>query len=148
MLQAPNVRSSKAIYFFNWTDEKFVYSWNSEPYEFEPKQRMLFPEGIAYHFAKHLAEHTYNSKNTIYNLAQLEEQIEKGLIREGGVDGLSEEKMRIMAMNAKTAVVPEVKAEAPVVPPVEKPKKKGGRPKKVKVEEAVKSPDLAEFVGA
>lgn len=148
MLQAPNVRGAKAIYFFNWTDKPFVYTWNKEPYEFEPKQRMLLPEGIAYHFAKHLAEYTYNSVNKPYNLAELELQIEKALIHEGGVEGVSEEKMRILAMNSK---VETVKAEAPVVKaeaPVEKPKKKGGRPKKVKVEEVVKSPDLAEFEGA
>lgn len=149
MLETPNVRSSKAIYFFNWTDESFTYPWNNEPYEFAPKQRMLFPEGIAYHFAKHLAEHVYNSKNTNYNLAQLQETIDKGLIQEGGISGVSDEKMRIMAMNSKPEMVqPEVKAEIKAEAPVEKPKKKGGRPKKVKVEVAVKSPDLAEFVGA
>lgn len=150
MLQTPNVRGSKAIYFFNWTDKKFVYPWNKEPYEFEPKQRMLLPEGIAYHFAKHLAEHTYNSVNKPYNLAELEVQIEKALIREGGVEGMSEEKMRIMAMNSKVENT-VVKDDVPVEQSVEKPKKKGGRPKKVKVEEPkveAKSGDLAEFEGA
>lgn len=139
--------SSSAIYFFNWTDEKFTYPWNNEPYEFAPKQRMLFPEGIAWHFAKHLAEHHYNKDNVAYNLAQLAETIEKGLIRDGGVTGVSDEKMRILAMNSKDSSDKAVKESASEV----KPKKKAGRPKKaVEVTEAPKEvvkEDLAEFAG-
>lgn len=138
MLAVPDKMSSKAIYFYNWTEYPFTYPWNNEPYSFEPKQRMLFPEGIAYHFAKHLAEEFYNRVNKSYNLAELQIQIDKGLIREGGIEEASDEKMRILSMNQPIAPVVEAKAE-------EKPKKKIGRPKKVAVE-PVKD-DLAQFEG-
>lgn len=113
---------------------------------------MRFPIGIAYHFAKHLAEHTFNSKNTTYNIGQLDERIEKGLIKEDAVTGVSDEKMRIMAMNSKPEVVstpmPQVlNVEMKVAETKEvKPKKKMGRPKKVVPAEPVKS-DLEGFEG-
>lgn len=138
--------SQSAVWFYNWTDEEFTYPWGGEKYTFKPKERMRFPIGIAYHFAKHLAEHMFNGnkRNITYNIAQLDEYIDKGLIKEDAITGVSDEKMRIMAMNSKSEIVsqpaPEIKHEAAV----EAPKKKRGRPAKKDVE--VKS-DLEGFAG-
>jgi hypothetical protein len=53
--------------FFNWSDEDFTYSWGGKPYTFPAGSvtedvaksvhgNLLLEEGIARHFAKHLAD--------------------------------------------------------------------------------------------
>lgn len=45
----------KAVSFTNWTNEKFVCSWDGNAFTFEPGEQKWFEEGVARHFAKHLA---------------------------------------------------------------------------------------------
>lgn len=139
-MELPAVWGNEQVWFFNWTNEKFIYPWGKEDYTFAPGQKMLFPIGICYHFAKHLAEHAFNSKNKTYNVVDLDALIDKAMLHEGVISGVSAEKANIMAMNAKAeAAAPKAETVAP-----EKPKNKGGRPKKVP---APVVDDLAGFEG-
>lgn len=136
-MELPPAWGQNFVWFYNWTDFDFTYPWNKEDYTFKSKQKMRLQEGIAYHFAKHLAEFWYNKDNKKYNLAELDQQIEKGLIREDAPQGMSAEKMKIMAANEFV----QDEAKSVIEKPAEPEKVKRGRPKKVKEE------DLAQFEG-
>lgn len=50
----------KITVFYNWTDEDFTHTWDNESYEFKAKKEIHLPEGLARHFAKHLADREMN----------------------------------------------------------------------------------------
>lgn len=46
---------AKTVIFRNYSDETFVWYWNSEKYVFKPGMQVYMEEWKASHFAKHLA---------------------------------------------------------------------------------------------
>lgn len=59
----------KAALFLNWSSEKFVGEWDSNKYPFEPGESKWFEEGIARHFAKHLANRELNRDGKEYDMS-------------------------------------------------------------------------------
>jgi hypothetical protein len=60
--------------FFNWTGEDFVGMWDSVEYKIEAGEKMMFPDYLADHFAKHL--------------------VDREMIKAGQVTGLNDELAR------------------------------------------------------
>lgn len=56
----------KAVLFTNYSDEDFSHEWDKVRYDFPAKQSIMLVEGLAQHFAKHLAVRELNKikKNT------------------------------------------------------------------------------------
>jgi hypothetical protein len=54
------MEKQKAILFINWTGEEFSYPWGGVEYTFKPGIPMYLEEGLAVHFAKHLANREIN----------------------------------------------------------------------------------------
>jgi len=52
----------KAVIFYNWSGEEFKSTWDSQPFSFQPGEKMLLDEGIALTFAKHLADREMDKK--------------------------------------------------------------------------------------
>jgi len=59
------MEKAKVLVFFNWTEEDFTYRWDSVEYTFESGQSMMLEEGIALHFAKHLANRELNKQGKL-----------------------------------------------------------------------------------
>lgn len=49
--------------FFNWTEKDFEYLWDGAPYRFKAGESRLLPDGVADHFAKHLADKEMNDRD-------------------------------------------------------------------------------------
>ena len=139
------------ISFFNWTDTDFTYAWNGKLYSFEAGKvyndiivaqdgtRLLLDNGIQDHFARHLSDQ-------VFNLSKINPDGAPGLRIEHIARAKALPEVVAAPVVVQEVVAPIVEAE----PVKEKPKNKGGRPKKVVeatedvVEEAV-SDDTAEF---
>ena len=114
----------KAVMFTNWTSETFVGMWDGNSFTFEPGESKWFEEGIARHFAKHLANRELIRDKKEFNTSPstpkdnpiFMEYFEKALVEESEV-AKNEVELDSIIMGKEA-------------------KKKGGRTKKVaKVEE-------------
>lgn len=120
----------KAVMFTNWSAEAFVGMWDGNSFTFEPGESKWFEEGIARHFAKHLANRELIRDKKEFNTSPstpkdnpiFMEYFEKALVEESEV--------------AKN----EVELDS-IIMEKEAKKKKGGRPKKVEKKEE-EFPDL------
>jgi hypothetical protein len=61
------MEKAKAILFLNWTGEDFSHTWGGVEYTFKAGQTMYLEEGLAVHFAKHLANREINKVGKLMN---------------------------------------------------------------------------------
>lgn len=106
-------------WFYNFLDEKFEASWNSEVWSFPSKGKMLLQAHLADHFAKHLVDLALHRAGKQVTDQTRPELLAKCLVADG-TEYANEEKAEAEALNANAAASPE--------------KKKAGRPKTVKAE--------------
>lgn len=155
--------------FYNYSTQKFTHTWGGVPYSFEPgsvssgviisddgQNSLTLNNVLAEFFAKHLADFVMNTPAMNINFDK-DGRGTDGFPMKYNITNLEMLKQR--ALNAPDVVMPlpafsselPIASVTPVVEPVietvieEAPKKKMGRPPKVK-EEASPSPE-AEFEG-
>lgn len=46
----------KTLVFYNWSEEDFVWTWDSEPAGFKAGSKTMLPDYLAKHFAKHFVD--------------------------------------------------------------------------------------------
>lgn len=61
------MEKARAILFLNWTGEDFSHTWGGVLYTFKAGQTMYLEEGLAVHFAKHLANREINKLGKLMN---------------------------------------------------------------------------------
>ena len=66
----PETPSHKSVYFFNWTKKDFTHTWDKVPYTVKAGEKQQFPDWLANHLAKHLAERELNDANSELILKQ------------------------------------------------------------------------------
>ena len=69
----------KAVLFTNYTDRDFAHTWGKVKYDFPAKQSMMLIEGLANHFAKHLAVRELNEVNKNTGGGALQVEMKKAL---------------------------------------------------------------------
>ena len=122
--------------FYNWSNEPFKYSWDSDSFLFAPGQLcedviksesgkvVVLEKGIAQHFAYHLAVREGDRENLATGMP-LDAFIAKALT-------VPEKEPEIQA-----ELSPEIVATIEEVEAAEEPKKKRGRPAKIEESEEV-----------
>ena len=124
----------KAVKFFNSTKEDFSHMWDGEVFSFPAGETMLLKEGLAWHFAKHLAVRELNKlggKSAFTNRTNVEKMMAKFVILESETEELSEAKLEVEVLNKEA----------------KKPKKAVKKPAKKKKEEPIEVSAEAEFEG-
>lgn len=115
-------------YFFNWSNEDFSQSYNSEGWDFKAGSYMLLKEHLADFFAKKLVDRELQKAGLLVDDAQRGAYLAKCFVAPADapeiadVENASSEKLEAMIANAEL-------------------KRKAGRPKKEKV------PDEDKFEG-
>lgn len=110
----------KILYFKNFSNETFTYSWNSEPRTFAPGEGEYMEEPVANHFAKHLVDREMQRDNKYQVTDPIRDEfIKKALIEPEIPQNLSHLAKENIALNMNMGEVSE-----------EKPEKKRGRPAK------------------
>ena len=119
---------TRAILFKNWTNEDFTHTWDGVEYTFKAGQAMLIDEGLALHFAKHLANREINRKNKPINDPQFKEFFDNCLDTNESVEAKDEKSLETKLNNIEEVADNEAEEE-------EKPAKKGKPAKKTDEEE-------------
>lgn len=152
----PETPTEKSVYFFNWTKEDFTHTWGKIPYTIRAGEKMLMPDWLAKHLAKHLAERALNDDNNKLILQQkiagkegkdikeinilfspLREQYIKAAMGEIEFEANTATELAVKMANA---VAPDVSVEAPKIVEEIKtevptaPRRRGRQPKKVEKE--------------
>ncbi|MDH4127317.1 MAG: hypothetical protein OEV44_01085 [Spirochaetota bacterium] len=73
------MEQSKAMRFYNWTNEDFSHKWDSVEYTFRAGESQMVQDYLANHFAKHLAQREINKKNLPMNDRKYQEFFNKCL---------------------------------------------------------------------
>lgn len=152
MMRKPAERQAVPKLFVNWSDEDFTWSWDSQPYTFRAGQSMVLFDYLADHFAGHLADREmdklkiptnhFTRQNYIDKAIKPIDVPDKPLVSEGPNAKLQQEilnKELEDAQGLKMNLNPEMVDEKKEREELQKenkiePKKKLGRPKKVKEE--------------
>lgn len=90
---------AQAILFTNYTDEDFSHTWDSVEYKFPAKQAMMLEEGLAYHFARHLAIRELNKAEKSHQKHLIDAEIKKILAVEDKVVAEDETQLESKMMN-------------------------------------------------
>lgn len=118
----------KAVLFKNFSDEKFVCSWDKVPYTFSAGQEMYVEDWKAEHFAKHLIDRELHKKGLIIsNKVLRDELLAKALPQEEIIT--AEEAFDLQTKAGVIGVTTDIHNDKVTE------KKKAGRPKKVEKEE-------------
>ena len=100
----------KAVLFTNYSITDFSYFWDKVQYNFPAKKSVMLIEGLAHHFAKHLAVRELNKegKNTGGGALQMEM---KKAISSTVIEAEDKTKLDQEILNANAAPSPEEIAE-------------------------------------
>ena len=69
----------QALKFFNFSNEDFSYTWDSERYDFPAGEAIKMPDYLARHFAKHLVDRELNKLKKLTADPMREEFMKKAL---------------------------------------------------------------------
>ena len=95
------MEKAKAILFINWTGEEFSYPWGGVEYTFKPGIPMYLEEGLAVHFAKHLANREINKLGKLMSDPMVKVFIQRCYGKEF-VEAPDEKSMQVKLENLKT----------------------------------------------
>lgn len=98
----------KSILFTNWSDQKFEWTWDSVPYEFEAGQTVYMQDYLANHFAKHLTDRELLKIGKMTNDPMRKELMAR-CIKDGSVSSNNEAKLQAQIIEQNTQVKEQVK---------------------------------------
>ncbi len=124
--------------FTNYTNKDFIISWDGKEYTFLPGESGIFEDGIAYVFAKHLADTVFEGTLVAQDTMFIEEM--NKAISEISNDAPDEVVEKILLEVEAIEPVKEEEKEENAIEE-EKPKKRGRKPKKVEEFEGLKNID-------
>jgi len=117
-----------AVTFINYTDEDFTHTWDSQPYVFAAGRTMMLPEYLARHFAKHLTRRELNKLGPKGEITDDDPEfiklMNKCVVLDSEVSATTKLGLEVAMMNTEKPVTEVKEPEAP--------KKRMGRPPKVK----------------
>lgn len=94
-MMSTTTQEKRAILFTNWLQKDWVGVYGGVKYPFKAGQSVMLEEHLAKHFAKHLAEWSFNSENIRYTPDKFEVAYQKALDTSVFVTGEDESKLEV-----------------------------------------------------
>lgn len=104
---------STTMYFYNYSNEDFTWSWDKVPYTVPAGEKMLFPDYLAKHMAKHFVNREMMKDSKQTNHFSRQTYLDKCLF--DGAPVLDKVQAEVATLNEKKKPgrPPKVKEEAP-----------------------------------